>query len=152
MSLVVHKDAQELSSTVGYRLAIGLDLALHVVALVVATATGVTDGFDAWAWSGFAAYLAGVLVTDVGALALNAAAMKWRRRLAFVATIAVLWRGGPFAPGAPASGASAWQIATILDGALVWIATLAEGRRVSRAVAEATGEQVLSVDPTNPDR
>ena len=37
---------------------------------------------------------------------------------------------------------------TILDGALVWIATLAEGRRISRAVAEATGEQVLSVDPT----
>ena len=98
MAMVVHKDAKSLSSTLGYRIAITIDLLVHAAALVRATATGVTDAFDGWAWTGFALYFAGVAITDLGSFALNAAAMKWRRRLAFVATIAVLWRGSPFGP------------------------------------------------------
>ena len=152
MTLVVHKDARALTSTPGFRAAVGADLLVHGVGAVLAVTSGVTSAFDAWAWTFFGLYLAGVVLTDVGAFALHAGAMKWRRRLAFVATVAVLWRGSPFGPDDPRAGASAWQIVVILDGALVWIASLAEGRRVSRAVAEATGEQVLSVDPTDPDR
>jgi hypothetical protein len=74
-----------------------------------------------------------VLVADVFAARLSPRGLTWRRRLCFVAIVAVVWRGGPFARVAVA-------VPVILWSGLVWIALVVGGRALSRAIAAATGE------------
>ena len=145
MATVVHDGGRALSSRMGYRLVLGADALAHAGLLVWAIASGFTQRFDLLGFWGLVLYVVAVVGADLGAIALNSRWMTMRRRMAFVALIGVLWRGSPF-------NTLGWQVAATLDAALVWIAILVEGRRVSRSVAEATGEQMLSVDPTRPDR
>jgi hypothetical protein len=84
-------------------------------------------------------------MSTIYSFGLWAGAMVWRRRLAVVFVVATLWRGSPLE--------SRWmQVAAVVWACAVWIALLTEGRRVSLAVAEATGEEVLGADPEKPDR
>ena len=136
---------RELSSGPGFRVVLLLDALGHVVLPIWAIVSGFTQRMDTFGFWMMILYAVGVVANDLGALGLNASAMTWRRRLALVAVLAAVWRGSPF-------DEQGFKIAAILVGAIVWIAILLEGRRVSRAVAEATGEQVLSADPTQPER
>jgi hypothetical protein len=136
---------RSLSSRPGFRLVVALDALAHVALAVWAVASGFTQNMDGLAFWMLVGYVVAVVANDVGALGLNASAMAWRRRMALVAVLATIMRGSPFET-------HAWQVAAVLDGAILWIVLLVEGRRVSRAVAEATGEHVLSADPSKPDR
>ena len=142
----VHDHGEALASRPGYRLLLGLDLIVLVGLLVLAIRWLVAgDGVPAaFAW-GVVAWALVTMATTVRSLGLWAGAMVWRRRLALVAIMGVLARGSPLAT-------SAWQVPVVLWGAVLWIALLSEGRRVSLAVADATGEEVLGADPDRPDR
>ena len=84
----------------------------------------------AWAVSGFGACL---LAADVAAGRMSAKGLAWRRRLGYVAMVAVVWRHGPL-------GGRAVAAATVLYMGLVWVALVVGGRALSRAIASATGE------------
>jgi hypothetical protein len=115
------------------RAVILLDLLLATAAAVV----GAIAPPDLFAERSFGLWLAGyaiaVAATDVFAARLAPKGLTWRRRLCFVAIVAVVWRGGPFSPVAVA-------LPVILWSGLVWVALVTGGRALSRAIAAATGE------------
>jgi hypothetical protein len=78
-------------------------------------------------------YCALVVVADLAAARMSAAGLTWRRRLGYVAMIAVVWRDGPLEHQGVA-------VATILWTGLVWVALVVGGRALSRAIASVTGE------------
>ncbi len=142
----IHESARPLTSRTGYRLFLIYDLLLMfqlaLWAIFKAVDGAVEPTWFPWATLGYA------LLTSLSTLysfGLWAGAMVWRRRLALVFVMATLWRGSPLE--------SRWmQVAAVIWAASVWIALLSEGRRISLAVAEATGEEVLGADPERPDR
>lgn len=83
-----------------------------------------------WAVS---AYGAALVVVDLFAARLSPKGLAWRRRLGYVAMIAVVWRNGPLSHPLVA-------VAVVAYMGLVWIALVVGGRALSRAIASATGE------------
>jgi hypothetical protein len=80
-----------------------------------------------------AGYGAAVVAADLAAARMSPAGLTWRRRLGYVAILAVVWRGGPLEDRAVAT-------ATVLWTGFVWVALVVGGRALSRAIASVTGE------------
>ena len=78
----------------------------------------------------------------LGCMGLRPKATNWRRRVGVALVVAALWRGGPLDRGA------LWTVAIVLWQGVVWIGSLVEGRRVTRAIVDATGEEGLGDDPS----
>jgi hypothetical protein len=80
-----------------------------------------------------AGYGAAVVAADLAAARMSPRGLTWRRRLGYVAILAVVWRGGPLEDRAVA-------VATVLWTGFVWVALVVGGRALSRAIASVTGE------------
>ena len=96
----------------------------------VATDAWFVEAWASWALAGYGVALA---VADVFAARLTPRGLTWRRRLGYLAIVAVVWNHGPF-------NRTALAVPTILWMGLVWIALVTGGRALSRAIAAATGE------------
>ena len=141
----VHTQGAALSSSTGYRLWMALDLVLILSVAVLAIRLWADGTEPTWFPPVMLLWALLSVAVDLRAIGLWAGAMVWRRRLAFLAVIGVVWKGCPI-------GTIPVQVGVILWGAVVWIVLLLEGRRVALAVSEATGEEVLEVDPDAPAR
>jgi hypothetical protein len=118
-------------------LAIAVD-ALVALALLVGTPFASAAGwFRGSAWAPWAAAAYGLLVVavDLVVARMKPTAMTWRRRLGFLALVAIAWRPGPFG-----SLPTLLTLAIIFWVGLTWIALVIAGRELSRAIATATGE------------
>jgi len=84
---------------------------------------------------GAACYAIVLVALDVLVARMKPLALTWRRRLGYVALVAIAWRGGPFA-----SLPTLAIVAVIVWVGATWIALVVAGRELSRAIAGATGE------------
>lgn len=113
-----------------------LDLGLHLLLLAwcaagLAGAPG-PGAVAPWGPPAAAGYALLVLLADAGCLARNGNANVWRRRLALVPVVAVLWRPGPFF-------ALAVQIPAVGWAGALWIALLLQAGRDAQAHAPPGG-------------
>jgi hypothetical protein len=106
-----------------------VDLAVGI-GIAVAGPLLATEPAHAWALVGFGVAL---VAADLAAARMSPAGLAWRRRLGYVAMLAVVWRGGPLEDRAVA-------VATVLYMGFVWVALVVGGRALSRAIASVTGE------------
>ncbi len=139
MKVVLAKTGPAVSAPSFLRAVIAIDL---VVGLAVAAAGALEVGPASWyavPWSRWAVLAFGLLVVaaDLFAARLLPKALAWRRRLGYLAIVAVVWRGGPFQAAGP--GRVAGVVALLYTG-LVWTALVTGGRALSRAIASSTGE------------
>src|SRR5262245_42531212 len=118
-------------------LALVLDALVALALFVLAPIAAANDWFPGSAWAPWAmgGYAFVVVDVDLFVARMRPMAITWRRRLGFVALLALVWRGGPFSglPTLATVGVILWVGAT-------WIALVLAGRALSRAIATATGE------------
>jgi hypothetical protein len=117
----------------GVVLLLDLLVAAALVAVGVASAVGGWWPSHPWLGPAVAAYGVALVLADLFAARMSPSGLGWRRRLVFVAIVAVVWRNGPL------SGAVAAVVAVLYSG-VVWVALVVGGRALSRAIATATGE------------
>lgn len=141
----VHTQGTALSSSTPYRAWMGIDLLLINAVGIIAVRMWMGGTEPSWYPPVMLLWALLTFAMALRSVGLWAGAMVWRRRLAFLAILGVVWRGCPI-------GTIPVQVGVILWGAVVWIVLLLEGRRVALAVSEATGEEVLEVDPEAPAR
>jgi len=121
--------------------ALGVALGVDVLVAAMLAAGGPLAGWRGWlsgsAWAPWAAvgYAVALVAIDLFVARLRAVALTWRRRLGYLAIVAVAWKGGPFA-GLP----TPVVVLVLLWVGGTWIALLLAGRALSRAIAGATGE------------
>ena len=140
-------EAESLSSRTWFRVVMVVDLLAQLALLVFVLSQwfGGETGSPTWILAAGASCLLAGAIASLFSIGLLAKALTWRRRTALLAVILVLLRTGPWAQ-------HTIQVSVTLWALLIWLALLIEGKRVARAVAQATGEEVLSLDPLNPDR
>lgn len=137
-----YPQARALSASPFARIVLVLDVLAHLVVLAV-VGKAAAAGALATTWTVVVLVLAALtVVASLGSLGLRARSRVWRGRLCAAALLVAIWRGGPLDDDRVAI------LATVLWSGLVWITLLVEGRRVSAAVVEATGEEGLGDDPS----
>ncbi len=139
MKVVLARSGPGVAAPPFLRAVLAIDL-LVGIALVAGGALEV--GPSAWfsaAWARWAVLAYGLLlvVADLFAARLAPKALTWRRRLGYLAIVAIVWRGGPFEA---AGGGRIPAIVVLLYTGLVWAALVTGGHALSRAIASATGE------------
>ncbi|MCC7139340.1 MAG: hypothetical protein IT460_13035 [Planctomycetes bacterium] len=117
--------------------AVVVDLLVGACTVVAGALAAVRGAFPAHPWFpwALAAFGAALVVTAVASARMHPAGLTWRRRLGYVALLALAWRRGPL------DGAPAWVVVLVVVyvGA-TWVALVLAGRALSRAIAVRTGE------------
>lgn len=134
--------ARALSASPFARIVLVLDVLAHLVVLAkVGRAAAAGELATPWTIV-LGALAASTVFASLGSLGLRARSRVWRGRLCAAALLVAIWRGGPLDDDRVAI------LGVVLWTGLVWITLLVEGRRVSAAVVEATGEEGLGDDPS----
>lgn len=111
------------------------DLLVAAALVVAGPVLALGNAFSRWPWLGWAmcAYGVVLVLVDLAAARMSPKGLTWRRRLGYLAIVAVAWRGSPL---------SAPEIAVpvVLYEGFVWVALVVGGRALSRSIATATGE------------
>lgn len=110
---------------------------LAVAGLLALAGVGPGRGLGAGAAGSLVAYGAALVAADLAVARLSPKGLLWRRRLGYVALVALAWRGGPFSASAlPVP----FVVAVVAWVGAVWVALVVGGRALSRAIAGVTHE------------
>ncbi len=134
--------AKALSARPATRLLLAIDALANLGLAGLLARAGVQGNLGPGAGFGLAAAALLAAFASIGSIGMRPRARNARMTLCLVAWIAAVWRGGPL------DGAVAGTLALVVWNGLVWIVLLVEGRRISAAIAEATGEEGLGDDPS----
>lgn len=116
---------------------------LAVVGALALLRVGPGSGLGAGAAGALVAYGAALFLADLAAARLSPKGLLWRRRLGYLALVALAWRGGPFSASVlPAP----FVVVVVAWVGAVWVALVVGGRALSRAIAGVTHEDA----PTSP--
>jgi hypothetical protein len=137
MKLKLPESGPPVEAPIALGIAFAADVVVAITLLVVGPVVASRGGFEGVSWVpwAMAAYAILLVAIDLAVARMKPTALTWRRRLGYVAIVAIIWRRGPFADLPPLA-----IVAVIVWMGGTWIALVLAGRALSRAIAGATGE------------